>query len=127
MIKLNQIYKCSICGNIVQVLHAGGGQLICCGKQMELLKEKTKDVGAEKHVPVIEETKEGVKVKIGLVSHPMEEKHFIEWIEILTRQGKIFRKYLKPGQAPEAEFCVKSQNIETVREYCNIHGLWKRV
>ncbi|MEW6407655.1 MAG: desulfoferrodoxin [Patescibacteria group bacterium] len=127
MIKLNQIYKCSVCGNIVQVLYAGGGQLVCCGKQMELLEEKTEDVGAEKHVPVIEEIKEGVKVKIGSVPHPMEESHFIEFIEVLTRQGKICRKYLKPGQAPEAEFYVKLEDIEMVREYCNIHGLWKKV
>ncbi len=118
-----QIYKCNICGNIAEVLHWGGGQLVCCGQPMELLKEKTEDVGKEKHVPVIERTESGVKIKIGSIPHPMEEKHYIEWVEIIT-DGKVYRKYLKPGDKPEAEFEVKGEKIE-VREYCNIHGLWK--
>jgi superoxide reductase len=127
MIKLNQIYKCSVCGNIVVVIHAGGGQLVCCGKPMGLLEEKTEDKGAEKHVPVIEETSRGIKIKVGSIAHPMEESHFIEWIEVQTREGKICRKYLKPGQTPEAEFCVEKNDIAMVREYCNLHGLWKKV
>ncbi len=123
MTELRQIYRCNICGNIVEVLHAGRGQLVCCGQPMELLKEKTEDVGLEKHVPVIEKTESGVKVKVGSVPHPMEEKHYIEWIEIIA-DGKVYRKFLKPGDQPEAEFCIKAEKIET-REYCNIHGLWR--
>ena len=125
MIAQKQIYKCNVCGNIVEVLRVGGGQLVCCGKPMELLQEKTQDVGQEKHVPVIEKTNRGVRVKIGLTPHPMEEKHYIEWIEIII-DGKYCRKFLKPGDKPEAEFEIKAEKI-TAREYCNIHGLWKSV
>ena len=123
MTELRQIYKCNICGNVVEVLHTGVGQLVCCGQPMELLKEKTEDVGQEKHVPVIEKTATGVKVKVGSVPHPMEEKHFIEWIEIIAG-GRVYKKFLKPGMTPEAEFDVKAEKIKA-REYCNIHGLWK--
>lgn len=123
MTEQKQIYKCNICGNIVEVLYAGGGQLVCCGQPMELLKEKIEDVGKEKHVPVIEKTETGIRVKVGSVSHPMEEKHYIEWIEIIA-DGASYRKFLKPGDKPEAEFCIKAEKIEA-REYCNIHGLWK--
>ena len=123
MTEQKQIYKCNICGNIVEVLYAGGGQLVCCGQLMELLKEKIEDVGKEKHVPVIEKTETGIIVKVGSVPHPMEEKHYIEWIEIIA-DGASYRKFLKPGDKPEAEFCIKVEKIEA-REYCNIHGLWK--
>ena len=123
MTELKQIYRCNICGNIVEVLHAGAGQLVCCGHPMELLKEKTEDIGLEKHVPVIEKTESGVKVKVGSTPHPMEEKHYIEWIEIIA-DGRVYRKFLKPGMKPEAEFDVKAEKIEA-REYCNIHGSWK--
>jgi len=123
MAELKQIYRCNICGNIVEVLHAGAGQLVCCGQPMELLKEKTEDIGLEKHVPVIEKTESGVKVKVGSTPHPMEEKHYIEWIEIIA-DGRVYRKFLKPGMKPEAEFDVKAEKIEA-REYCNIHGSWK--
>jgi len=123
MTELNQIYKCSICGNIVEVLHTGKGELVCCGKPMDLLEEKTKDEGMEKHVPVIEKTDNGIKVKIGSIPHPMEDDHFIEWIEILADE-KAYRKFLKPGDAPEAEFNIQAENI-IARELCNIHGLWK--
>lgn len=123
MTKLNEVYKCNVCGNIVEVLHTGVGQLVCCGQPMELLKEKAKDLGLEKHVPVIEKTGSGVKVKVGSVPHPMEEKHFIEWIEVLA-DGRVYRKFLKPGDKPEAEFQVKAGKI-TAREHCNVHGLWK--
>ena len=122
MAELNKIYKCQICGNIVEVLHAGGGELVCCGQPMDRLEEKTADSSTEKHVPVIEKTGTGVKVKVGSVPHPMEEKHHIEFIEIIA-DGRIYRKSLKPGEAPEAEFCVKADNIQA-KEYCNIHGLW---
>jgi superoxide reductase len=123
MIAQKQVYRCSVCGNIVEVLHVGGGQLVCCGKPMELQTEKTQDTGAEKHVPVVEKTETGVKVKVGSMAHPMEEGHYIEWIEIIA-DGASYRKFLKPGQVPEAEFCIKADKIEA-REYCIIHGLWK--
>ena len=123
MIEQKQIYKCNICGNIVEVLTVGGGELVCCGQPMELLKEKTEDVGQEKHVPVIEKIETGWRIKVGAIPHPMEEKHYIEWIEIIA-DGRSFRKFLKPGNKPEAEFEIKAEKIEA-REYCNIHGLWK--
>ncbi|MBS3121356.1 desulfoferrodoxin [Candidatus Woesearchaeota archaeon] len=123
MTELNQIYKCSVCGNMVEVVNASGGTLVCCGQQMQLLKENTTDASLEKHVPVIEKTNNGVRVKIGSVAHPMEEKHYIQWIEIIA-DGKVYKKYLKPGDKPEAEFCTSAKTI-TAREYCNLHGLWK--
>ncbi|MFQ5647874.1 MAG: desulfoferrodoxin [Candidatus Aenigmatarchaeota archaeon] len=123
MTKLNEIYKCNVCGNIVEVLHTGVGELVCCGQPMELQKEKTEDVGQEKHVPVIEKTETGVKVKVGSEPHPMEEKHYIEWVQVLA-DGTAYRKFLKPGGKPEAEFRVKAEKLEA-REYCNVHGLWK--
>jgi len=123
MTKINEVYKCNICGNIVEVLHTGAGDLVCCGQPMESQKEKTEDDGNEKHVPFVEKTENGIKVKVGSIPHPMEEAHFIEWIEVLA-DGKSYRKYLKPGEQPEAEFCINANNI-TVREYCSVHGLWK--
>ena len=123
MTEQKQVYKCNICGNIVEVLHAAGGELVCCGQAMELLEEKTEDTGMEKHVPVVEKTETGVKVKVGSVPHPMEEKHYIEWIEVIADDA-VYRKFLKPEDAPEAEFEVSAENI-TAREYCNLHGLWK--
>jgi superoxide reductase len=118
-----QVYKCDICGNIVEVLHIGGGELVCCGQAMKLVKENTVDASKEKHVPVVERTADGFKVKVGSVAHPMEDKHWIEWVEVIA-DGKSYRQYLKPGQAPEAVFCVKADTV-TAREYCNLHGLWK--
>jgi len=118
-----QVYRCNICGNIIEVLHAGKGELVCCGQPMELLQEKTADVGLEKHVPVIESTDSGIKVKVGDVPHPMEEKHYIEWVEIIA-DGESCRKFLKAGDKPEVEFEIKPQKI-TAREYCSVHGLWK--
>ena len=122
MTEINQIYKCEICGNIVEVLHAGAGELVCCGQPMNLMQEKKEDEGNEKHVPVIEKTDKGVKVKVGSVEHPMENNHYIEWIEVVSRntRQKIF---LKPEQKPEAEFEVDGEL--QARCYCNIHGLWK--
>ena len=124
MTQLKQIYRCNVCGNIVEVLHTGKGELVCCGEPMELLQEKTTDVGLEKHVPVIETTARGVKVKVGDVPHPMEAEHYIEWIEIITEGGSC-RKFLKPGDKPEAEFEIGSQKVVAAREYCSIHSLWK--
>ncbi len=124
MAKKMEIYKCNVCGNIVEVLHTGVGELVCCGQAMVLQEEKTVDEGKEKHVPVIEEIDKGIRVKVGSIEHPMEEPHFIEWIQVLAN-GKSYRKFLNPGQKPEAEFEVKAQNI-MLREYCNLHGLWKK-
>jgi len=119
-----QIYKCTVCGNIVEVLHGGKGELVCCNQPMKLMKEGEVDAALEKHVPVIEKTAGGFKVKVGSVAHPMEEKHYIEWIEIIA-DGKAYRQFLKPGDVPEAEFPIKADQI-AAREYCNIHGLWKK-
>ena len=118
-----QVYKCNVCGNIVEVLHGGAGALVCCGEEMTLLKENTTDAAQEKHVPVTEKTDHGVKVKVGSAPHPMESEHYIEWIEVIAG-GKAYREFLEPGGAPEATFCVDG-SIEAVREYCNVHGLWK--
>lgn len=123
MTKINQIYKCNICGNIVEVIHGGEEQLVCCGQLMELLEANTVDAVKEKHVPVIEKTENGFMVKVGSVPHPMSEEHYIEWIEIIA-DGKSYRKFLKPGNAPKAEFCIEAKKVEA-REYCNLHGLWK--
>ena len=125
MIEIRQVYRCRICGNIVEVVHAGGGTLVCCGQEMELLKENSADASLEKHVPVIEMAESGLKVKVGSVPHPMEEKHFIEFIELIA-DGMIFRKWLKPNDKPEAEFNVKGNSL-SARAYCNIHGFWKSV
>ncbi len=123
MAELKQVYKCVECGNIVEVVHAGGGTLVCCGQPMQLMKENSVDAAQEKHVPVVEKTATGVKVKVGSTAHPMEAEHFIEWIEAIA-DGKVCRQYLKPGDAPEAEFCIQSDSVST-RAYCNLHGLWK--
>lgn len=118
------IYKCEVCGNIIEVLHSGQGQLVCCGKPMKLIEENTVDAAKEKHVPVVNKTNDGIIVKVGSVAHPMEEKHFIEWIEVIQPNGKADRKFLKPGESPEASFCDVEGHV-IVREYCNLHGLWK--
>ena len=125
MAEKNQVYKCEICGNIIEVLHAGGGQLVCCGQPMKLLEENTVDASIEKHVPILSETPRGVLIQVGSVPHPMEEAHYIEWIEIHTKDGKVGRKYLSPKDKPEAEFYTDIKNILFAREYCNLHGLWK--
>jgi superoxide reductase len=119
-----QVYKCDVCGNIVEVVHGGEGELVCCGQSMKLMTENTVDAAKEKHVPAIEKVSGGVKVKVGEVAHPMEEKHYIEWIEVIA-DGKAYRQFLSPGEAPEAVFMIEAGEI-TAREYCNIHGLWKK-
>jgi superoxide reductase len=118
-----EIYKCNVCGNIVEVLHGGGGELNCCGQAMALFTENTVDAAREKHVPVIEKIEGGVKVKVGDVAHPMEEKHYIEWVEIIA-DGKAYRQFLNPGDSPEAVFMIEADDI-AARELCNLHGLWK--
>jgi superoxide reductase len=118
-----EIYKCEVCGNIVEVLHGGAGELVCCGQAMTNLKENTVDAAKEKHVPVIEKIDGGVKVKVGDVPHPMEAKHFIEWIEVIAG-GKSYIQFLNPGDVPEAVFNIEADTV-TAREFCNLHGLWK--
>lgn len=125
MVKImqKQIYKCEACGNIIEILCAGGGKLICCGKPMALQVENTVDASKEKHVPVIEKTAKGFLVKIGSIPHPMEEKHYIMWIQAIAN-GKSYRQFLKSGDKPEVEFEIAAEKIEAW-EYCNLHGLWK--
>jgi superoxide reductase len=123
MTKQKEIYKCEVCGNIVEVLHAGAGTLVCCGKDMILQLEKDKEEGQEKHVPIIEKNEKGVIIKVGDIPHPMEEEHFIEWIEISTEKG-FSKKFLKAKDEPIAKFPIKSDKIKA-RIYCNLHGLWK--
>lgn len=118
-----EVYKCDICGNIVEILNGQNGDLVCCGQNMNLLEEGITDAAAEKHVPVIETTPDGVKVSVGSVEHPMLQEHYIEWIEVIA-DNKVYRKYLNPGEEPEAIFYIKADKI-TAREYCNLHGLWK--
>jgi len=123
MAKKLEIYKCMICGNIVEVLHGGAGELVCCGEAMRLYAENTVDAAKEKHVPVIEKIDGGFKVKVGSTAHPMEEKHYIEWIELIAN-GKAYRQFLNPGDIPEAIFNIAADSV-SAREYCNLHGLWK--
>ncbi len=125
MTERREIYKCNICGNIVEVVHEGAGQLVCCGESMALLDEKTEDAGSEKHVPLLEKISGGIRVKVGSVEHPMEDAHFIEWIEVVCN-GVACRKFLKAGDAPEADFeCGAEVGDVVAREYCSVHGLWK--
>ncbi len=123
MAERSQVYKCDICGNIAEILHGGKGALVCCNQPMKLMTENTVDAAREKHVPVVEQAANGITVKVGSVAHPMEEKHYIEWVEILV-DGMVYRQYLNPGAAPEAFFPVTGKSV-TAREYCNLHGLWK--
>ena len=119
-----EIYKCNLCGNIVEVVHGAGGELVCCGEAMECLTEKTADSSTEKHVPVIEKIDGGYKVTVGSTLHPMVDEHYIEWIE-LNLDGKTCKKFLKPGDEPVAEFLCGHHDNVSAREYCNVHGLWK--
>ncbi len=118
-----QIYKCMACGNIVEILHGGDGDLFCCGVAMTKFTEQTADAATEKHVPIIEKTDGGYKVTVGSTLHPMEEKHYIEWIELLA-DGKAYREFLQPGEQPRAVFNIDASSV-SAREYCNLHGLWK--
>ncbi|PIN77239.1 desulfoferrodoxin [Candidatus Woesearchaeota archaeon CG10_big_fil_rev_8_21_14_0_10_34_12] len=123
MTNINQVYKCEICGNITEVLHSGSDSLVCCGQPMNLLTERMQDEGMEKHLPVIIVSDGKVFVKVGSVEHPMFQEHYIEWIELIAGE-KVYRKFLNPGDKPEAEFCITSEKPEA-RAYCNVHGLWK--
>ncbi len=124
MAKKLEIYKCEICGNIVEVLHEGVGKLVCCGQPMKLFHENTVDASKEKHLPVIETKNDGYLVKVGSVPHPMEDKHYIEWIELIA-DGKACREFLSPGAKPEVFFKITATKPQA-REYCNLHGLWKK-
>ena len=124
MTRLRDIYRCDICGNVVEIQNEGAPDLHCCGQAMEKLYAKTEDQGQEKHVPVVEEVDGGVKVKVGSVEHPMEEKHYIKFIEVLTAD-RVMKAELNPGEKPEAKFCVKKSDIVEVREFCTVHMLWK--
>ena len=119
-----EVYKCSVCGNIVEVMHASGGTLTCCDKPMVMMAENTVDAAQEKHVPVVERVDGGYKVRVGSVTHPMEEKHYIEWIELVAGDV-VQRHYLSPGQEPEAVFSTDADDV-VAREFCNLHGHWKR-
>jgi superoxide reductase len=123
MIAKTQVYKCGVCGNIVEVLFVGGGTLVCCGQPMTLMSENTADAAKEKHIPVLEKTNEGWQVTVGAVAHPMEEKHYIQWIELIANDI-VYRAELKPGDSPKAFFPVKAEKV-VARAYCNLHGLWK--
>jgi superoxide reductase len=118
-----EVYKCDLCGNIIEVLHGGQGELVCCGQPMNLMRENTVDAAKEKHVPVLEKISGGFLVKVGDVPHPMEEKHYIEWVELIA-DGKAYRQFLNPGDTPEAKFMIDAASV-SAREYCNLHGLWK--
>ena len=124
MTKKNEVYKCPLCGNIVEVMHTGAGELVCCGQPMDLMAENTVDAAQEKHVPVVTKENNGVKVTVGSVAHPMEAKHWIEWIELIA-DGKVYRHNLNPGDTPEAFFCCIDAAEITARAYCNLHGTWK--
>lgn len=123
MTKKNQVYKCNICGNIVEILHEGATSLVCCNQSMNLLQENDTDAALEKHVPVVEKTDRGYRVSVGETPHPMEEKHFIEWIELIA-DGRVYRRFLNPGDQPVAEFCVQADQVYA-REHCNLHSLWR--
>ncbi len=132
MTKQKEVYKCNVCGNIVEVLHTGFGELVCCNQNMNVFEAKNNDEGTEKHLPVIEELpanacqgKDGFKIKVGEVLHPQEEAHYIEWIEINTADGKSGKKFLKPGDELEVDFYTRV-DVVSVRVYCNIHGLWEK-
>lgn len=123
MIERLQVYKCDVCGNIVEVIHAGGGELVCCGEPMILQEENTVDAAQEKHVPVVEKVDGGYKVSVGSVAHPMTEEHYIEWIELIAGD-KAYRSFLNPGDAPEAVFQIDADDV-SARAYCNLHGAWQ--
>jgi len=122
MTKLFEVYKCDLCGNMTKVVHASTGTMVCCGQPMTLQVEKTADAGKEKHVPVVEKSVKGIIVKVGSIPHPMEEKHYIEWVEVRSGEN-VFIRGFKPGEKPEAEFCISDVNVKA-REYCSVHGLW---
>jgi superoxide reductase len=125
MIVLKQLYYCAICGNVVEVLYAGAEALVCCGEPMQLLEENSVDAAKEKHVPIIDGNEQSVTVKVGSIPHPMEEKHYIAFIELITKDDMVLRAELKPGMEPVAVFPIPMSKVLYAREYCNLHKLWK--
>lgn len=123
--KLSEVYRCRVCGNIVEIVHPSNGELVCCGQAMRLQEENTVDASQEKHVPMVEIKDNQVSVKIGSEVHPMTEEHYIEWIEVITTSGQVYRHALKPGDEPVADFIIQS-DVSEVRAYCNLHGLWSK-
>ena len=119
-----EIYKCSICGHIVQIVHSGAGTLVCCGKEMQRIEENTVEASTEKHIPVLAKVADGYEVKVGEVEHPSEESHYIEWIELVLKDGQNLKKFINPGEKPAAQFKTGSE-VSAVKAYCNLHGLWK--
>lgn len=124
MASRSDVFKCNLCGNIVEMYNVGNGTLVCCNEDMVLLDEKTADMTTEKHVPVIEKIDGGYKVTVGSTPHPMTDEHYIQWIELLTGTGEVLTVFLEPNDEPKAVFMTDAKKV-TVREYCNIHGLWK--
>lgn len=122
MAKRMEVYKCDVCGNMTEGLHDGVGIMVCCDQNMTVLTENTTEAAKEKHIPVVEKTADGYKVKVGSVAHPMDEKHHIEWIELIAG-NRVYRQYLNPGDAPEASFAISAAQVKA-RAYCNLHGLW---
>ena len=122
--ELNQINKCNVCGNTIELVNLGNGQLVCCQKPMEELVPKITDEGTEKHLPVLEDTESGILVKVGSIPHPMDDDHYIVWIEVVTTDSKVYRHYLKPTHPPQTRFVLSSKNVKQIRAYCNLHGLW---
>lgn len=120
---LQQVYKCNQCGNMTELVHDGGGPLVCCGQPMEKLTENTTEAATEKHIPEVTAIDGGYKVVVGSVAHPMEEKHYIEWIELIVDETLVLRQHLAPGAPPEAVFTVSGKSVKA-RAYCNLHGLW---
>jgi len=123
MAETMQVFRCEVCGHVIQIMHGGAGTLVCCNQPMTLLTENTTDAAQEKHVPVVEREDGQIKVHVGSVDHPMDEKHYIEWIEVVA-EGVVMQRYLKPGDAPAATFATDAREL-TVRAYCNLHGLWR--
>ena len=122
--KIGEVYKCSICGNIVEVNHVGGGELVCCGKPMDLLIENTEDIGQEKHIPIVSKIDNNIKIKVGEIEHPMTVDHHIEWIELITGD-QHYKRFLSPSDKPEITIKMNISGEVIIREYCNLHGLWK--
>ena len=120
---MKEIFKCEVCGNVAEMLRSGGGQLVCCNAAMQRLVENSTDAAGEKHLPVVEKIATGVSIKVGEVPHPMENSHFIEWVEIATADGKACKKFLQPGSAPQVSFSCGE--VVAVRAMCNLHGLWQ--
>jgi superoxide reductase len=125
MITLKQLYRCAICGNVVEIVYAGAEALVCCGEPMTLMVENSVDASKEKHVPVIEGNEQSITVKVGSAPHPMLPEHYIAFIEVITKDDMVLRAELKPGLLPEAVFPIALSNVMFVREYCTLHGIWK--